>query len=364
MYAVKFEVLCHIAGSVHSRYRAIAFDGNHFYLTLPQNQEIHVFDCCGQRVGCVKTCRRYDYLCFDPCRREFWAITEGGRQVFRLNCALEEFDCISVSCQEYPLRLTGVSCGEHPDTLFVASPQWIAQIRARDQAVPSIIREFPNAMHASVAYTAGFLYQLASTLQGDTLYVETEDCEETYALPGEYRAEGIAAGECGSLYILVRGRYGHQCILKCTFGAQRGRDLHYQKCYTCKPCYEPCSEPCPEPHCEPRPEPCCDPCEKPCPRPRCDDCACGAGDVIESVALMEAALSHILNAEGEKLQKVLATSDDMCEILEANQSVRETISSITHMEHVLYDKLHLASGLCKDRQPPPCCEPDPCCEPC
>lgn len=38
-------------------------------------------------------------------------------------------------------------------------------------------------------------------------------------------------------------------------------------------------------------------------------------DLIESVALQETALSHILNAEGEKIQKVVATSDVTPEVL-------------------------------------------------
>ena len=67
-------------------------------------------------------------------------------------------------------------------------------------------------------------------------------------------------------------------------------------------------------------------------------------DLIESVALEETALSHILNAEGEKLQKIIA----MCNvsphmILEANRSVKSLINSVTRLEVILQSKLDTVS---------------------
>ena len=62
-------------------------------------------------------------------------------------------------------------------------------------------------------------------------------------------------------------------------------------------------------------------------------------DITESIALMEASLSHILNAEGEKLQKVIATTDDAQTLLAINQSVSDTLISVTQLEQVLYQKL-------------------------
>ncbi|MEG1457528.1 MAG: hypothetical protein RSC57_02920 [Bacilli bacterium] len=66
--------------------------------------------------------------------------------------------------------------------------------------------------------------------------------------------------------------------------------------------------------------------------------------VVESIALIEAALSHILNAEGEKIQKIIAISTDPCELLKVNESVNRVIKNITFLEHVLYEKLELASN--------------------
>lgn len=69
---------------------------------------------------------------------------------------------------------------------------------------------------------------------------------------------------------------------------------------------------------------------------------------MESIALIETALSHILNAEGEKIQKVLATTDDIDKIMCVNREVNKTIVNATHLEHTLYAKLSALfdCGLC------------------
>lgn len=63
-------------------------------------------------------------------------------------------------------------------------------------------------------------------------------------------------------------------------------------------------------------------------------------DIIQSVALEQAALSHILNAEGEKLQKILK-DDRICTetLLKTNKSIQSMVQSITMLEVVLQSKL-------------------------
>ncbi|MEG0803393.1 MAG: hypothetical protein RSF90_00405 [Pygmaiobacter sp.] len=68
-------------------------------------------------------------------------------------------------------------------------------------------------------------------------------------------------------------------------------------------------------------------------------------DIIESVALEETGLSHILNAEGEKIQAFVAmpnvTPD---QLLAVNASVQATIDSVTRLEMILQSKLGLFKG--------------------
>lgn len=68
-------------------------------------------------------------------------------------------------------------------------------------------------------------------------------------------------------------------------------------------------------------------------------------DIVQSVALEETALSHILNAEAEKLSKITnmegVTYD---EVLKANKSVEQMVNSIASLEIMLMHKLELVNG--------------------
>lgn len=69
------------------------------------------------------------------------------------------------------------------------------------------------------------------------------------------------------------------------------------------------------------------------------------------MALQQAALSHILNAEGEKLQKILSFEDlTTGTILQANKSVESMVDAVAGLETVLKQKLALFDAcICDDR---------------
>lgn len=65
-------------------------------------------------------------------------------------------------------------------------------------------------------------------------------------------------------------------------------------------------------------------------------------DMIESVALQQTALAHILNAEGEKLQRAIGNKELSHErLLATNKSVESMVGAITRLEMVLQSKLAL-----------------------
>lgn len=65
-------------------------------------------------------------------------------------------------------------------------------------------------------------------------------------------------------------------------------------------------------------------------------------DLIESVALQETGLSHILNAEGEKIQAIVALPEVTPEqLLAVNTSVQNTVNAISRLEMILHSKLEL-----------------------
>lgn len=73
------------------------------------------------------------------------------------------------------------------------------------------------------------------------------------------------------------------------------------------------------------------------------------GDIIESIAIEEKAIAHILNAESEKLQKVINMSDTTVEdLLAVNRSVKKAVDTATQLEMALKSKLELfQSTICQ-----------------
>ncbi len=84
------------------------------------------------------------------------------------------------------------------------------------------------------------------------------------------------------------------------------------------------------------------------------DKCCAAASLIQSIALEEAAISHILNAEGEKIQKALSLSCNTKELIEVNKSVEDVVDKITALEVILKSKLDLIIPVLDDchKKPP------------
>lgn len=101
--------------------------------------------------------------------------------------------------------------------------------------------------------------------------------------------------------------------------------------------------------------------------------------IIASIAMEELALSHILNAEGEKLQYILGTlpGRTSCasqpEVLAVNKSVTALVEAITQNQILLKNKLDRVLEFCPlppscplpcPSSCPPPCRPEPCPQPC
>lgn len=88
------------------------------------------------------------------------------------------------------------------------------------------------------------------------------------------------------------------------------------------------------------------------------DKCCAAASLLQSIALEETAISHILNAEGEKLQKAISKSEcSQKDLLEVNKSVEDMVDKITALEIVLKSKLDLIAPIldsCGEPPKPPC----------
>lgn len=66
------------------------------------------------------------------------------------------------------------------------------------------------------------------------------------------------------------------------------------------------------------------------------------GEIIESIAMEESSLSHILNAESEKIMAVVENPNTTVDQLMAiNRSVKSTIGAVSRIEAMLQAKLDL-----------------------
>lgn len=81
--------------------------------------------------------------------------------------------------------------------------------------------------------------------------------------------------------------------------------------------------------------------------------------LIESIAMEELSIAHILNAEGEKLQYVLGTLEGkdpgdvtLCDIMAVNKSIQKTLKDVIKTEMLLELKLEDAIELdeCGDEE--------------
>ena len=67
--------------------------------------------------------------------------------------------------------------------------------------------------------------------------------------------------------------------------------------------------------------------------------------ILTSIALEETALSHIINAEGEKIQYIIADDcADVCKVLKVNESVTALVDKIIDLQFILKMKLQVTKS--------------------
>ena len=130
-------------------------------------------------------------------------------------------------------------------------------------------------------------------------------------------------------------------LLALAYGFSRNNRTLYDMVMSCCP-----PEPPPEP---PEPPPCPPP--EPCPPPPpCENIREAAARIMGSIALGEAALAHIMNAEGEKIQAAIANTGDIDKMLEVNESVANMLRHVNTLEQTLLAKLRLVTELVSNEQ--------------
>ena len=78
--------------------------------------------------------------------------------------------------------------------------------------------------------------------------------------------------------------------------------------------------------------------------------------ILTSIATEEAALSHIINAEGEKLQYALAQCADLDKIVDVNKSISSVLETITDLQFILKNKMRIAEKFLAEPAKKCCCK--------
>jgi len=93
--------------------------------------------------------------------------------------------------------------------------------------------------------------------------------------------------------------------------------------------------------------PCALPPKPPCPEP--ESCE----ELLENVAAAEMALAQTLNAEGEKLTRIIESTDDFDALIEADRAVNRALEDVICKEQALARELERILEICGACAPKP-----------
>jgi hypothetical protein len=331
-------------------YRGMAFDGCRFYLTQPQHCRIQTFNACFQGQETILTCRPYACLCYDRAEHCFWASGEQKADtIFKLDCHFVEVACLHIKNSASKCSpIVGLSYNCDKNTLLIAFPDSLMDI-TKDGCCACTVKTPRKTRNCSVLSIPP--YYITVYVQKRRQYIGIYTCDgcliKNYRFPRKQAIEAILLTSGNKeldngcyFYVLVTKRCRHSQVLVCPFDSC-GLGMLLCKCNNC------CSHHCDKALCPDHPLPPKLPCPPPCP-----------ADVITSVALTETALAHILNAEGEKIQKALGSTDNIDDLLAINHSINQTLINVTHLEHVLFAKLDITLHNIHPRQQASECDND------
>ena len=319
-------------------FRGIAFDGSFFYITASRECVIYKFNRVFSAVDSIKVNRPYAAICYDAIEKCFWATEDKYNNIiFKLNHRLKEIGQLDIVMDKVlcgPIK--GLSHNCERDVLLAAYQDYIVEISKLSGHVSILRGKRPGNYTAvlSIAPYYAFIWQdrcQNRENQEILFYMENGRLVRSLFTSDKYRIQDFLFYPCNA-----RDRTELELIFLAT---ECGKSVILR--YTMKACgivpdccnYKVCKEKDEENDCKP-----CKPC-KPC---KCNACC----ELLESIALVEAALAHILNAEGEKLQKAVEVAKGIDELLEVNNSVRKTITGAAHLESLLLNKLEAVSGIC------------------
>lgn len=311
----------------HDDINQMTFDGCAYFCTVTCKNAIVKLSKCLETQETYCTLREYDCICYDYGEHCFWVSCKNCcNKLFKLDCSMNEIDCINLCGIHFHGIITGISYNCCKNTLLVSSACSLLEVDKTSENCTILYGTQRDWIIGVLSICPGtILFMIKDRKQYLQILDEYGELIRCYRMDDRYSLKNLIFNPCHEpgespkieVFVLKKLCYPYLCEWDIT-----DEILGFKPCYcNYKICHECCCE------------------EKPCHKDPCSD-------IMESIALMEAALSHILNAEGEKLQQVLRTTDDIEKILCVNREVNKTIVSATHLEHVLHDKLSAIVDCC------------------
>ncbi|MFI3175625.1 MAG: hypothetical protein R3Y53_10595 [Bacillota bacterium] len=302
----------------HEKTRHFAFDGTYYYFTIPDCKEIVQTDLEFAVTNVFPTAKCYDAIAYDVSSQKFFVTAmHNYTTIYELNCCMEEIDCI---CFSGGTHITGaiadISYNCSAETLLVAYPTCIMEV-TKDGTTTAIFRTH-NAYITSICSLCPYL--IYTEMRGDvqTLHV-LDETKEVHTV--EIASSGIVSTMVFHPYLNdddTETYYIDYTILK------KGYYPFMEEQLLDSDWFEVSIDSC---NFDILTATSCD----------CTENSCNAIDeIIHSVALVEASLAGILNAEGEKIQYALTHEEDVETVLRVNEEVRNTLVQATHLEQILY----------------------------
>lgn len=307
---------------------SMAFDGCYYYFAAVCDNVVLKYNCCFELIDIIKTKRKYTSVCYDSKENVFWTTSpEELSSIYKLDSDFVEIDRI---CLNLCANISALSYCCCDDSLIAGIADSLYKINKHTEKYVKIFTFHDCLVTGILSVCPVMIVTLTTCKEQIVCLLNTYKhicCR--FNVPKGYMAESMtfqpsedASNLNFNVLLSKRGCYPYiaECKLRCA-------DFHFSidKCNYCLP----------------------NNCDKDC---KCHECC--DNDIIESVAKVETAISRILNAEGEKLKKVLSTTDDIDEILCVNRGVNQTIVNATHLEQILYDKLTALDCDCRDK----CCD--------
>lgn len=297
------------------------FDGKFYYISVFGEARVlkmtENFHLCEE----FSTCRVYECLCFDWEECCFWATVAGcASRLFRLDCGFREIACV---CLSLPLggRITGLSCQGCSGSLLLAFPVG-AGFYHKETGGFTVLPTVKGMITTALSLCPGYLLLVRrGKKQVLYRYLESGELLGETVFSGEFLVQNMCYNPCCSTarldFLLREGCYSKVSSVPVT-----SYELGFLPCIcNCKICEYCCTW------------------EGDCCRDM-GDCSSGALEaVLTSIALVEASLSHILNAQGEEIQKAVAEDVSVEELLTLNGEINKTIEKVTALEEILCCKL-------------------------